>query len=82
VDFTATWCGPCRMIGPIFHKLAETTEGVAFASVDVDKNKEVAEKYRIRAMPTFVFIRDGEKVDELAGANKGGLENKIQSLAA
>ncbi|KAJ1937141.1 hypothetical protein FBU59_004843 [Linderina macrospora] len=82
VDFTATWCGPCRMIGPVFHKLAETTDGVAFASVDVDKVSDVAQKYRVRAMPTFVFIKNGAKVDELTGANKGGLESKLRSLAA
>ncbi|KAJ1952510.1 hypothetical protein EC988_003519 [Linderina pennispora] len=82
VDFTATWCGPCRLIGPVFHKLAETVEGVVFATVDVDDVSEVAQKNGIRAMPTFIFFKDGVKSDDLTGANKVGLETKVKALAA
>ena len=70
VDFTATWCGPCKMIGPVFDQLAEQNSGdVKFVKVDVDELQDVAMKAGISAMPTFQVWRDGVKVEEFAGAN-------------
>ncbi|KAI8320727.1 thioredoxin domain-containing protein [Martensiomyces pterosporus] len=82
VDFTATWCGPCKLISPIFKALSEQYSDVVFASVDVDSVSPVAQKCGIRAMPTFHFFKDGQKSDELTGANKVGLEAKVKALAA
>ncbi|GMH64189.1 hypothetical protein TL16_g03907 [Triparma laevis f. inornata] len=94
VDFTASWCGPCQMIAPIFAQLAETygdvvfvkvdlaeTYGdVVFVKVDVDANEETAAACEISAMPTFQYYKGGAKVDELVGASKEGLEGKIKAL--
>ncbi|CAE6502849.1 unnamed protein product [Rhizoctonia solani] len=71
IDFHASWCGPCHMIAPVYEKLAAENPDVAFTKVDVDA------KYGIRAMPTFKFIKNGEEVDELRGANREGLEAAV-----
>ncbi|PHH79330.1 hypothetical protein CDD80_5093 [Ophiocordyceps camponoti-rufipedis] len=82
VDFYAEWCGPCKIISPIFKKLSEQYKDIIFLSVDVDNLESVAQKYGIRAMPTFIMFKDGQKSDDLTGANKTGLEEKVQALAA
>ncbi|CEI89521.1 hypothetical protein RMCBS344292_03876 [Rhizopus microsporus] len=68
VDFTATWCGPCRMVKPVIHKLAEQHTDILFLVVDVDDRADIAAEYGIRAMPTVMFFKDGNKVDEIVGA--------------
>lgn len=66
IDFTATWCGPCKMIAPVFKELSEEYGSRAqFIKVDVDDNPEAAQKYGVTAMPTFLFIKGGEVVDRL-----------------
>jgi len=69
VDFYATWCGPCKMIAPHLEEMSKTMDDVVFLKVDVDECEKVAEDYNIQAMPTFVFIKNGEKVTDLCGAN-------------
>ena len=79
VDFTATWCGPCKMIAPIFKELSDELGGRAqFIKVDVDDNPEAAQKYGVSAMPTFLFIKGGEVVDRLMGANSERLKELIE----
>ena len=79
IDFTATWCGPCKMIAPIFKELSEEHSSKAqFIKVDVDDNPEAAQKYGVSAMPTFVFIKGGEVVDRLMGANSDRLRELIE----
>ena len=73
VDFTASWCPPCRMIAPIFEKMAEDTPEVEFVKVDVDDNQEVAALCGIEAMPTFQIYKDGTKNEEMCGADPNGL---------
>ncbi|TBU52398.1 thioredoxin [Dichomitus squalens] len=81
-DFWATWCGPCRQISPIFEKLSEQTQGVDFYKVDVDEASDIAQEVGVRAMPTFMAFRNGQKVSEVVGANPPALQNLIATHAA
>ncbi|KAI5481691.1 hypothetical protein MNV49_002917 [Pseudohyphozyma bogoriensis] len=79
IDFHATWCGPCHAIAPKFEQMATQYKGVAtFCKVDVDAAADVAKQYGIRAMPTFVFLKGGVKVDEVRGANAPAIEAAIR----
>ncbi|TFL06553.1 thioredoxin [Pterulicium gracile] len=77
IDFWATWCGPCRVISPIFATLSEKYTNVAFFKVDIDEQPEIAQEVGIRAMPTFVVFKNGEKIDELVGASPPKLEELL-----
>ncbi|KAG8918749.1 hypothetical protein FRC01_001680, partial [Tulasnella sp. 417] len=84
IDFTATWCGPCKMISPIFEKLSEQQEfsGVEFYKVDVDDASAIAQECGIRAMPTFKLFKDGPVVGDLQGVNPTGLQALVQKAVA
>jgi thioredoxin 1 len=69
IDFFATWCGPCKHIAPKFEELSKVYSNVTFLKVDVDESQELAEFFNIRAMPTFVFLRNGTVVKTIEGAD-------------
>ncbi|KAL7412899.1 PITH domain-containing protein [Mrakia frigida] len=77
VDFHAVWCGPCKIISPHFVKLSNSILHATFVKVDVDKVQAIAQKYNVRAMPTFLFLKGGNKIDELKGADVAGLTEKV-----
>lgn len=82
IDFNAVWCGPCRQMKPIFDKLAsEFGNKFNFVSIDIDKNPEIAEKYKVQAIPTFIFLdEDGEEVNRFTGAlPESDLRNELVS---
>ena len=69
VDFSAEWCGPCRMVSPIIHELEAEYEGrIVVGEVNVDENPQVTAKYKVRNIPTVLFIKGGEVVDKQVGA--------------
>jgi len=74
VDFTATWCPPCKRIAPIF------VASVTFIKVDVDENAETAQAVGISCMPTFKFYKKGECVHTMEGADEAGLKAKVAEL--
>ncbi len=82
VDFYADWCGPCKMMAPIVHQLAETYAGqMKIGKLNVDDNLELAQKYRVMSIPTFIFFKDGQTAGTVVGGmSKGELENKIKEI--
>lgn len=67
VDFWATWCGPCKMIAPIVEELDEEMSNVKFVKVDVDKNLQIANQYKIVSIPTLKIFKDGKLINTLIG---------------
>jgi len=82
VDFWAPWCGPCRMIAPVIEELAEDYDGKAkICKVNTDEQPEIAGKYGIRSIPTILFFKDGELVDQMVGAaGKAVFAEKLDGL--
>jgi thioredoxin 1 len=79
IDYTATWCGPCRLIAPFIDRLAETYEGRAIVvKIDIDKNKENAKKYGIKSIPAVLIFKQGEVVETLVG--KASYETFAEAL--
>lgn len=82
VDFWASWCGPCRMVSPIIEELAQEYEGkVLIGKMNVDENSQTPVDYSIRNIPTILFIKGGEVLERVVGAqDKASLDAAIQRL--
>ncbi len=77
IKFEAEWCGPCRQMKPAFASVAKGSPGVAFESVDVDRQPELAKRYQVNALPTVVAVKDGREVARLVGLQS---EAKLKGL--
>lgn len=82
VDFWASWCGPCKMISPIIDEISKEYAGkLKVSKVNVDDNPQIASKFGIMSIPTILFFKDGQVVDQITGAvSKKVLKNKIDEI--
>lgn len=81
VDFFATWCGPCKMLTPVFESLGEEMRNEArFVKVDIDESLEIAQKFNISTVPTMMIFKDGKAVESLVGfMPKEKIKAKVKS---
>lgn len=80
VDFWAEWCGPCKMLGPIFEELSKEMKGITFAKVNVDEDGDLAGEAGVRGIPTLILYKDGEEAGRIVGMlPKEALKQKIES---
>jgi thioredoxin 1 len=84
VDFWAVWCGPCRMVAPIVDEIAKDYAGkLKVVKLNTDENPDIAGKYQIRGIPTLMFFKGGQTVDQVVGAvPKTQLKTKVDTLLA
>lgn len=82
VDFWASWCGPCKVMGPVVEELAAQMESVVFGKVNVDENAELAQRYNILSIPTFIIFKGGQVAEQFAGTlSKAQLQERIARYA-
>jgi thioredoxin len=84
VDFWANWCAPCHAMAPILRDLAEEFEGrVVFAKVNIEQNRDLAEQFKIKSIPTLVFFKKGKEWDRVSGAKgRPDLRKLIEKVAS
>ncbi|KAJ9182745.1 hypothetical protein P3X46_006703 [Hevea brasiliensis] len=80
VHFTASWCMPSVAMNPFFEELALTYQDILFLTVDVDEVKGVARKMEVKAMPTFLLMKEGAQADKLVGANPDEIRKRINAF--
>lgn len=82
IDFSATWCGPCKKMAPIIEELGKKYDGrIIVGKVDVDDNPEITSQFGIRNIPTILFFKDGQVVDKTVGAVPANdVEVKMEKL--
>ncbi|CAH8391331.1 unnamed protein product [Eruca vesicaria subsp. sativa] len=79
-NFSATWCGPCKIVAPFYVELSEKHPSLMFLLVDVDELSDFSSTWDIKATPTFFFLKNGEQIGKLVGANKPELQKKVTSI--
>ncbi|MBO7050091.1 MAG: thioredoxin [Bacteroidaceae bacterium] len=82
IDFWATWCGPCKRLGPIIEEIAAEYDGKAIiGKCDIEENDDLTEQFGIMNVPTVVFLKDGKEVDRVVGlAMKNVYQDKLNAL--
>lgn len=67
VDFFATWCGPCKMLGPVMEEIAKERSDIKVVKVDIDKDPDLATQYDVMSVPTVILFKDGKNVHQAVG---------------
>jgi len=81
VDFSAAWCGPCKMLEPVLEELSSEVQGAKIVKIDVDETPDVAQRYSVMSMPTLLFFKDGKVMDQMVGVqSKGTIQTKLEEL--
>lgn len=82
VDFYADWCGPCKMMAPIVESLAESYDGkIKIGKCNIDEEMDIAQRYRVMSIPTFILFKGGQAVETSVGAmSREELENKLKKV--
>uniref|UniRef100_A0ACD5V183 Uncharacterized protein n=1 Tax=Avena sativa TaxID=4498 RepID=A0ACD5V183_AVESA len=80
-NFSAPWCGPCRSISPAYAEMSETYPQLMFLTVNVKELMDFKSSWDIQTTPTFLFLKNGQQMDKLVGANKPELGKKLAALA-
>lgn len=83
VDFSATWCGPCKMLDPVLKKVAEDIgDKVDFYHIDVDESPEASSQFGIRGVPTMIVFHQGQEIDRMVGfRDRNALQRQLENLA-
>ncbi|MFO8183599.1 MAG: thioredoxin [Candidatus Aegiribacteria sp.] len=83
VDFSATWCGPCKMLDPVLDKVSEDLDDrVYFYHIDVDESPEVSSEFGIRGVPTMIVFHSGQEIERMVGfRDRNALQRQLESLA-
>lgn len=84
IDFSATWCGPCRQLAPIIDELAKEYDGrIAVGKCDIEEAADLTDEYNIRNVPTVIFIKNGEVVNKFVGSkSKADVQKLFEELLA
>ena len=77
VDFWASWCGPCRMLGPVIEQLDNQYPDVVVGKVNVDDEQELAMRYGVMSIPTVIFFKDGKEIDRKVGVMPAGAFTQV-----
>lgn len=81
VDLYADWCGPCKQMAPIIEEIATEYDGkLKVGKCNIEDNMQIAQKYRVQNIPTFLIFKQGEVVDMMVGANQDALYDKIDAI--
>lgn len=80
VDFFATWCGPCKMLAPVFEELGNEMDEAKFVKVDIDQSMDLARKFMVSTVPTMMVFKDGKPVETMVGfMPKDAIKSKLQA---
>ncbi len=83
IDFSATWCGPCKMLTPVLEKVSDDLDDkVSFYHLDVDESPDASSKFGIRGVPTMIVFHNGEEIDRMVGfRDRNALQIQLENLA-